>query len=254
MADAKKLGTSAVDAYVHDLEQALDPGRLASYYPPGGDKLAMVTTYFWNVALCKELYLSLGTVEVTLRNAIHDTLTAKFQAPDWYDDPALILLEREKKAIGAAKKEIAFAKRPVIPGRVVAGVTFGFWTNLLSAPYGDSPRATPLWTPNDAELIRSAFPHLPLTRQNRSHVHGRFNAIRALRNRVVHHEPIWKGVRMQSGKVVPLAGLYNDMLEAIGWVSPNIRASIVAIDRFPSALHHGYAAIESDMKAYLKIK
>src|SRR5215211_3272279 len=106
---------AAVDAYVRNLEQAFDPGRLASYYPPGGDKLAIVTTYFWNVALCKELYLSLGTVEVTMRNAIHDTLTARFEAPDWYDvlNQRKLLQVREQKAIAQAKKEIEDAKKPV---------------------------------------------------------------------------------------------------------------------------------------------
>jgi hypothetical protein len=242
---------AAVDAYVRNLEQAFDPGRLASYYPPGSDKLAMVTTYFWNVALCKELYLSLGTVEVTMRNAIHDTLTARFEAPEWYDvlNQRKLLHAREQKAITQAKKEIEDAKKPVIPGRVVAGVTFGFWTGLLSSVYGP-----PLWTPNDAELIKIAFPHLDPLRQYRSYVHGRFNSIRALRNRVVHHEPIWKGVRMQSRKIAPLVTLYDDMLDAIGWVSPDIRASIIAIDRFPSTLRYGRRAIEADVKAYLGIK
>ena len=100
------MQTSAVlDAYVHDLEQAFDPGRLAPYYPKNGDKLAIVTAYLWNVALCKELYLSLGTVEVTIRNAVHDSLTAHFNAADWYDEPGL-LQDREAKAIAAAKGDI----------------------------------------------------------------------------------------------------------------------------------------------------
>jgi hypothetical protein len=247
------MASAVIDAYVRDLEQAFDPGRLASYYPPNGDKLTMVTNYFWNVALCKELYLSLGTVEVTMRNAIHDTLTAQFAAPDWYDEPDL-LLDREAKAIAGAKSDIQKAGKKVVPSRVVAGVTFGFWTGLLSSLYGDSPYGTPLWTPSDAELIRIAFPYLAPARQNRSHVHRRFNAIRSLRNRVVHHEPIWRGVRLQSGRIVPRTNLYDDILDAISWVNPNIRDSMVALDRFPSALHYGQRAIEADLKRYLRIK
>lgn len=241
-----------LDAYVRDLEQAFDPGRLAPYYPADGNKLAMVTNYFWNVALCKELYLSLGTVEVTMRNAIHDTLTAHFGARDWYDEPD-ILQRREAAAISSAKKDIRDAGREIIPGRVVAGVTFGFWTGLLSALYGESPYGPALWTPNDAELIRIAFPHLDAMHQTRGHVHGRFNALRALRNRVGHHEPIWRGVRTQSGKIVPLARLYDEMLDAIGWVNPNVRDSVVALDRFPTCLQHGKRAIEADIKTYLDI-
>lgn len=245
--------TSGLEAYVRDLEQAFDPGRLAPYYPANGDKLAMVTTYFWNVALCTELYLSLGTVEVTMRNAIHDTLTAHFNAPDWYNAPDL-LQEREAQAISRAKSDIQNAGKLLIPGRVVAGVTFGFWTGLLSALYGKSPYGPSLWTPNNSELIRIAFPHLDPSYQNRGYVHRRFNAIRALRNRVVHHEPIWQGVRMQNRRVVPLQILYRDILDAIGWANPTVRDSVAALDRFPAALHYGQRAIETDIKSYLGMR
>ena len=242
-----------LEAYVRDLEQAFDPGRLAPYYPADGDKLAMVANYFWNAALCKEMHLSLGTVEVTMRNAIHDTLTAHFNAPDWYDEPFL-LQEREARAIAKAKKDIRDTGKPAIPGRVVAAVTFGFWTGLLSALYGESPYGPSLWTPNNAELIRVAFPHLTPGNQNRSYVHRRFNTIRALRNRVVHHEPIWRGVRMQNRRIVPLSMLYRDILEAISWVNPGVRDSVAALDRFPAALHHGLPAIEADIKRYLDMR
>lgn len=251
MTDEKFAAT--IDIFVRDLEQAFDPGRLAPYYPADGNQLAMVTTYFWNVALCKELYLSLGTVEVTMRNAIHNTLTAHFDTPGWYDVSGL-LQEREAQAIARSKKEIHDAGKPATPGRVVAAMTFGFWTGLLSALYGESPYGPSLWTPNDAELTRIAFPHLHPSNQNRGYVHRRFNTIRALRNRVVHHEPIWRGVRMQNRRIVPLKSLYHDALEAIGWISPSVRDSIVALDRFPDALYRGQSAIESDIKRHLAMR
>jgi hypothetical protein len=103
-------------------------------------------------------------------------------------------------------------------------------------------------------MIRIAFPQMSPKLQNRSHVHGRFNAIRILRNRVVHHEPIWKGVRLQSGKIVPIGVMYDDILDAIiGWVSPEVRDAIAALDRFPAALHRGYQSIEHDIKQYLNL-
>lgn len=59
---------------------------------------------------------------------------------------------------------------------------------------------------------------------------------------------------MQNQRIVPLRSLYHDTLEAIGWISPGVRDSIVALDRFPAALHHGKPAIESDIKRHLAMR
>lgn len=242
---------AVIAAYIRELEQAFDRERLDAYSPPDGDPLSMVTTYFWNVALCKELYPVLGGVEVTMRNAIHDTLVVHRNAPDWYDEPGL-LRPRETEAIRKAKQDIVAAGRTVVPGRVVAAVTFGFWTGMLSSLYGESPKGSRLWTRDDNALLGVAFPHLDPRHRHRSYVHRRFNTIRLLRNRIVHHEPIWQGVRLQSGVLISLATLHSDMLEAIGWVDPAVRASIAAIDRFPACLDRGHRAIKAELTAYLQ--
>jgi hypothetical protein len=110
-----------VAAYVAAIERGLSPNRLAPYRPPGGDDLAMVTTYFWNVALCQALYPSLGALEVTMRNGIHDALTAHFGTATWYDRPNL-LLPREQAQVVEAKVKIQRAKKPLLPDRVVAAL------------------------------------------------------------------------------------------------------------------------------------
>jgi hypothetical protein len=242
---------AVIAAYVREIEQAFDRERLDSYSTPDGNPLGMVTTYFWNVALCKELYPVLGGVEVTMRNAIHDTLVVSRNAPDWYDEPGL-LGPREAEAIRKAKQDIVAAGKAIVPGRVVAAVTFGFWTGMLSSLYGESPKGTPLWTRDGNALLGVAFPHLAPRLRHRSYVHRRFNTIRLLRNRIMHHEPIWQDVRLQSGALIDLETLHRDMLEAIGWVDPAVRASIAALDRFPACLHRGRRAIEAELTAYLR--
>jgi hypothetical protein len=47
--------------------------------------------------------------------------------------------------------------------------------------------------------------------------------------------------------------MYGDILDAIGWVNPDVRDAIAAIDRFPGALHHGHQSIKGDIKRYLNI-
>lgn len=233
-------------SYVTDLEQALAPDRLAAYRPQGGNDLAMVTTYFWNMALSRELMMSLGVVEITMRNGIHHALTAYAGRADWYDH--LTLLVRQSNKLVSTKAEIANARKQVIPGRVIAGLDFGFWTSLLSSGYGT------IWTPNNAAFIGHAFPHLPLLNQSRGYVHRRFNTIRKLRNRISHHEPIWRGVTPDNNQpLIPLAQLYNDIIDAIGWVSPVLQRSVKAFDRFPVMLHTGHGTIEAELKQHLGI-
>ena len=107
---------AVIAAYAGQLHRGLSAARLAPYRPHGGNNLATVTNYFWNVALCQTLYHSLGALEVSMRNGIHDALTAHFRRSDWYDIPNL-LLPRELDNITEAKNKIARTGKPVIAPR-----------------------------------------------------------------------------------------------------------------------------------------
>ena len=106
---------------------------------------------------------------------------------------------------------------PRTPSRVVATLAFGFWVALLSTG-GRIERAGPkadyvktLWRP----ALRGAFPHrAPLTRRQ---AHEPLDALRALRNRIAHHEP---------GFARPLREDHDRIIEVAGWISPDVRAWI----------------------------
>jgi len=237
-----------VAAYIAAIERGLSPDRLEASRPQGGDNLAMATTYFWNIALCQSLYASLGTLEVSMRNGIHDALTAYFGNAAWYDTPNL-LLTREADQIADVKQKILRARKPLIPPRAVGGLNYGFWTSILDSAYGNT-----IWTAtNPAFLVQQAFPHAPLHYQVRTRAHDRFNTIRTLRNRVSHHEPIWRGVLLPNGRIVPAANLYADAIDAIGWVDPTLQASHVALDRFPIIHQNGRVMVEWEIKRHLGI-
>lgn len=242
--------------FVAELEQGLSHDRLARYRPRGGDDLGMVTTYFWNVALCQSLYPSLSALEVSMRNGLHDALTAHFSvrvssttvSPPWYDTPQL-LLARERDQVDDIKMRIRRSGRTVTPPRVVAGLSYGFWTSLLNTGYGTS-----IWTAkNPAVLIQRAFPHAPVHLQIRSRVHDRFNRIRFLRNRISHLEPIWEGVRMPNGQVASLIDLHEEIVDAIGWVAPTLQATVVALDQFSLVIQQGEAIIRTQIRQHIGI-
>lgn len=93
----------------------------------------------------------------------------------------------EEDQVRNAKRRISNAGKTVNANRVISGLDFGFWTNLLSDKYEDSNSNSLLW-PN---LLPIVFPNAPLgaTRQD---VEDQFTKIRELRNRLSHHEAIWK--------------------------------------------------------------
>jgi hypothetical protein len=160
-------------------------------------------------------------------------------------------LPREAASVADAKLTIARSGKPVIPGRVVAELRFGFWTSLLSSGFGPQGYGTTLWSPNDAALIKQAFPYLAAPNQNRRYVHDRFNTLRLLRNRTMHHEPIWLGMTLRNGRTFPLADLYTDSIEAMSWTSPRLRASIAAFDRFSNTLNNGLARQITEIETFL---
>lgn len=242
--------------YLADLDAALSGDRLSSYRPPGPGAVDLdtVATYLWNVTLSRDLYLSLAVVEVTMRNSVHKALSRHASGADWYDQ--VHLLPRETPAVSDVKRDLARSGKPITPGRLIAGLPFGFWTSILSRGAGQHGYGGTIWSPDNAAAIRFAFPHLTATNQNRSFVHRRFNAIRHLRNRTMHHEPIWRGMAVRdrhSTTMYPLADLYDDILDAIGWTSPRLRDSVLALDRFPQTLRDGPGAYKSEIETFLQI-
>lgn len=189
------------------LEASLSADRLTSYLQAtGGERERAVRLYAWNATVSAALYVPLQGLEVTLRNALHRELTATF-GQQWYDNPAARLSSYEIGRVGKAKSIIARARKPVDPPHVVAELSFGFWVSLL----GPGPKASyemQLWRP----ALHKAFPH---TRLPRKEVHKPLNYLRTLRNRIAHHEPIFRR---------HLEADYRNIIEVIEWICPDTAA------------------------------
>jgi hypothetical protein len=227
-----------VAAYVAELELVLSADRLSRYRKPGADDLSMIVQYLWNVELCETLYQSLGALEMALRNAIHTEFTAVQGQANWFDVPRF-LLANESRQVADAKRTIQNAHKPVSPGRVIAGLTFGFWVAVLSRAYSQ------MWTANNQALVRRAFPHAPVGMLYRPRVHTHMNNVRLLRNRVFHFECV--------ADDPDIVQKHEEVLDAIGWINPTWQLSTRAFDRFPRVYAQGYQRVETKVKAHLGI-
>ncbi len=199
------------DEVVAAAEKYLSPERLAAYYLLArGNRKVGLLLYERNTELSEALYGVVQSLEVILRNAIHNIITQQFGHADWYEN--IGLADSEKDAIDKAKQSIEEAGELVTSGRVVAEVNFGFWVRLCSGYYDKT-----IWT----QYIRRIFP----IRVRRRSLHTRLMDLKSLRNRIAHHQRIIGGKR-------DLAQDYADILEAISWLSPEMTVWVAATNCF----------------------
>lgn len=196
------------EAQLAALYRSLSPERLSPYVAKSdGNKLAAIRLYERNITLSESLYGVLQCLEIALRNAIDRTLNESV-GMSWYDRIPLYHLHA---TIGQAKLKLTADEKSHDPGRMVAELTFGFWTSLMGPKF-----AAELWNPH----LHRAF---PFKRLQRKEAHRRLDRIRKLRNRVAHHEPILDR---------DLDRDYRDILDTIGWICPHTRLWIVETGTF----------------------
>lgn len=160
--------------------------------------------YQLNTKLSEALYGLLQSLEVILRNAFHEQLSVALSTT-WYDTQygsRSLLRPKEAESVRHAKDRILGLNNSIVPGQVVASLSFGFWVNLTSGDYEQS-----LWM---RMKLYEAFPRRPRHKFGRVDIYKRLNDLRRLRNRVAHHEPIFNlKLRNELGKI----------LETIDWIS-----------------------------------
>lgn len=192
------------------LAEAISAERLAPYRTlAGGDPVLAVKLYERNTALSEAFYGALQGLEVTLRNRVDRALASGLGCADWYNTG--ILHPEQSRPLEQAKQALTREAKPLSPGRIVAELSFGFWTGMTGPKYSD------LWR---LHLVR-VFARRPL---QRAEAHERLNSIRKLRNRIAHYEPILSR---------PLDRDFNRILDAIAWMCPVTASWVRAQSAFP---------------------
>ncbi|MBM0279829.1 Abi family protein [Micromonospora tarensis] len=187
------------------LERRWSPERLAPYRAAcHGDLAAAVALYRWNAEISAALGTTIGHVEVLLRNALHEELTAwslrRYGEPAWYLDPGGVLSDEGRRDVVKARSRATRDGRLETPGRVVAELNLGFWRFLLATRY-------------DGSLWRGCL-HRAVAGQRRRTVHAAVSRLHEARNRMAHHEPMFNR---------PVADLRQSAVEVAGWLCPVTR-------------------------------
>jgi hypothetical protein len=197
----------------------------------------MIGRYMYNVEVARALMPVLHWAEVALRNRLHRVIGAAYpiggarsfiQVPCWLDADPPVLLPNERARVEQAKRKLKAhggspgqpgkKARPLTEGRLVAELSLGFWTHLLDGAYENWRTPHRLWP----ALLEPVFPHCPAAQRTRKNVHGRYVAIKDIRNRAFHHERISHQVTV---------ALYDRFVETVEWIDPLVAGALAERDR-----------------------
>ncbi len=211
---------------IEAMETALSLERFARYVAwAGGDRGRALDLYTLNTQLSEALYTPLQVLELALRNRMHSVMSAA-HGERWFEAANLLQAPHQREQVAVALAELAKDGKEPVPGRVVAALTFSFWTAMVSPAYDNLWRTTLsaiAAKPDGKRLSRKQLSR-PLT------------PIRILRNRIAHHEPIlhWNTQKHHAA-----------MVEIMGWLSPAAAAWCARIDRYPSVYPTGGYRLEA---------
>lgn len=210
-------------AFFEQIARALATERLDAYRQDGVGPAVTLARYAWNMALCEALYTPLQLAEVALRNAQHGALTQRYGTEVWYDAATAQLPNWQQLRISEARQNLLEREKPVTPGRVVAELSFGFWTGFFNKIHARSGLGY--------YLAKQTFPHAPRAERDMVKLDARWKRIRDLRNRVFHHERIVH--------FTDLDAQHTAILEVVGWISPELHDLTSALDRFSAVRNAG---------------
>lgn len=244
---------------VESIIKSLSSPRISTYKKPNlcdASNEQSLGLYVWNKQLSGLFYPVLQVLEVSLRNAINNAyiehheqlIEANFPQHDWATEKAAIdrdwfhkyyTMQNNRPAfqqIAKAKSDLLRENKVITPDNLIAKLTFGFWVHLTDKNHRSSqPPAQPpiieLW-PN---LNSKVFPYakdLNGIALSINHISSELFEVSKLRNRIAHHEPVWKTVDLfdSDDSINTVIAHYDQCLKVIGWINPNNLKLLSVID------------------------
>lgn len=250
---------STGSAHVGPFVDAISHARLSNYrafFSPTNDSETL-GLYQWNDDVSGALFRAMSLLEVVLRNRFHRAMGSRYGAvgpvgaKDWFHHIQLVGDSHDKvRKITHKRKHKTWVPRNPMPSPddVVSKLTFGFWPHLLDVT--DDILGNPLsWGDILIEVVPGHRMRLPTQwkQSERDALFARLDLCNDLRNRIAHHEPVWKlGPLMEESRarqgvanpavieqapstpaeaVDRLRLYYDRMVELLKWLSPDVAAA-----------------------------
>lgn len=237
---------------IESIKSSLSATRLSTYRtPPVACKTdeAALGAYLWNQEVSSVMGNVLHTIEISLRNAIYSSylnyVNKHIQAGTAQSTAASILPavrgnpemwfrvaftpQTNKTAvdiINGVKNKLKQERKSRTPNNYIAKLTLGFWVALVDKDYSINSKSNNtgliLWPP----IRSSVFPNAtrdgnPL---NINEIRDELKYINTLRNRLAHHEPLWKATKQFDTKSIinKVISDYQRCITVINWINPSM--------------------------------
>jgi hypothetical protein len=210
--------------HIESLKHSFSVAKLDAFRKPQSDDLDTISQYIWNISICESFYPLLHNLEVSFRNGMNLAISNQLKNNDWILNQTAFLGTKSQNEINKAVGELTKNRKTITANRIVAEMTFGFWTQLLSNQY-----QTVFW--NKRTFYNDVFQKLPRKLHNRQFLADRFHNIRKFRNRIFHHERILH-------KNLPK--MHDEILDTIGLINPTLQKTTLLLDRFSVVYSNDY--------------
>ncbi|UTM40108.1 hypothetical protein MX572_26025 (plasmid) [Rhodococcus pyridinivorans] len=203
--------TDAVTASTRDeLVSLLTLERLAPYLRESDGNIDLaLDLYSWNAAIAAASMEVVAYIEVMLRNAVDRELSRYAHEEQrklpWFLVPSITGESHDaiSKSIEATRTRLrGLSAHRDSRDQIIAGLSFGFWTELFGSKHEDLWRAA----------LSNALPGTPAGR--RKNVTAKLERLRPFRNRLAHHDSL-----LSQDVLFQL----EEMLTLAEWMSPGAR-------------------------------
>lgn len=214
------------EAEVLAVHEALSVARMETFKNAVGNSTrrdaAALDLYAWNAQVSSALLMPLHVCEVVIRNAVSEALETVY-GQRWPWSPGFERSLPSPYRGYNARRDLQSARRAApTTGKVIPELKFVFWQKMFTSRYDRR-----IWAAQRASL----FPNLDSSTSVavfRGTVYDSLDQVRALRNRVAHHEPVFSRnladdlqvitelVRFRSGPTAQWMASYEKATEAIG--------------------------------------
>jgi hypothetical protein len=216
------------------IRECFSPERLKAYemlvFPANKD--LSIPIYQLVQMLSSHFFLPLQYLELCLRNKTYNTLVDFYRkrktsiglpgSPEnwlaWMPQNP----EIQKQVKNAQTKAARDIKgRTILPGDIISRLSFGTWIGILEE-YPDNKHDFFFW--NYAAPV--IFPEAPS--RKKAQLIPCLNKINTIRNRLFHHEPLWKTSKAMANSypinetIEDIEKSYLLILDVLNWISPSL--------------------------------
>jgi len=211
---------------LHSIPLVISAPRFATYLSECyGDKKAALELYEWNLSLSCALFLPLHMLEVSIRNAICEAIELSYGANwPWTTSFEISLPSPHPPNFNPRRTLVNTRNNHATVGKVIADMKFAFWQNMFTGRHDG-----PIWN-HHLKTVLPNSPNNKTVQVRRRELYDALNVIRVLRNRIAHHEPIFRRNIISELDLI---------IKVVRWRDVKTAEWLIRVENVSAHLNHG---------------